>query len=345
MHTFYYPGHTRHDPEQLHNPETPSQNRYFSEVARRGNAIHDALEAADLGPITEPGDFSMEPIGEIHEFGLLNLLQNAYERMSNEESAQLAIPNTFPRNQPLTHKPRSIWGQLGYYAFDRASPLFEDTWEAAYWAVQTAISAAALINVKGSDVAYALCRPPGHHAGPNFYGGFCYLNNAAAAASWLVQQGQRVAILDLDYHHGNGTQAIFYGRSDVLFCSIHADPFHAYPHFWGFADENGSGAGIGYNFNYPLPRSTDETAYLHTLDEALARIHQYVPDILLISLGVDIVEDDPAGHFQLSTNSLSRIGSAIAAHKLPTVVVQEGGYLLPALGERVVAFLTELVGK
>ncbi len=343
MHTFYYSGHTRHDPQQLHQPETLPQNRFFSEVAQRGGLIHHALQTSDLGPITEPGNFSIEPIGEIHEYGLLNLLQNAYERMSNEEPAQVALPNAFPRNKTISHKPRSIWGQLGYYAFDTASPILEATWDVAYWTAQVAISAAALINVRSSGVVYALCRPPGHHAGPNFYGGFCYLNNAAIAANWLVKQGQRVAILDLDYHHGNGTQAVFYGRSDILFCSIHADPFYEYPYFWGFADETGSGSGEGYNFNYPLPRSADEATYRHTLDEALKRIHQYVPDTLLISLGVNIVEGDPVGHFQLPQNALNRIGKAIAALHLPTIVVQEGGYLLPSLGECVVAFLTGLI--
>ncbi|MCP4426999.1 MAG: histone deacetylase family protein [Chloroflexi bacterium] len=344
MHIFYYPDHIQHDPACLHKPETPWQNRFYSEVAQRGERIYEALKESDIGPITGPGDFSLDPISEIHEHSLLNLLQNAHERMVNEEEGQLALPNTFSKGS-ANRKPHSVWGQLGYYAFDTASPIFEHTWDSAYWGVQAAISAAALVHAKGSNTAYALCRPPGHHAGPDFYGGFCYLNNAAAAAHWLALQGQRVAILDLDYHHGNGTQAIFYGRSDVLFCSIHADPLYAYPYFWGYADEYGDGSGEGYNFNFPLPRNADETIYLDALVTALARIRQYVPDVLLISFGADIVEGDPMGSFQLPTSALTRIGSVIAKHKLPTAVIQEGGYQLSTLGENVVTFLNGLLGK
>ncbi|MEJ2746353.1 MAG: histone deacetylase family protein [Anaerolineae bacterium] len=221
----------------------------------------------------------------------------------------------------------------------------EHTWDAAYWAVQTAVSAAALVYAQGSQVAYALCRPPGHHAGPNFYGGGSYLNNTAVAAQWLVQQGQRVAILDLDFHHGNGTQAIFYGRSDALYCSIHADPLFKYPYFWGYADEYGEGPGKGYNYNFPLPRSTDETAYLATLKEALNRVRFYVPDILIVSLGVDIIQGDPLGSFQLETEILHRIGQAVATTQLPLVVVQEGGYALDTLGQNIVTFFNGLLGR
>lgn len=326
----------------MHRPDTPHQNHFYGEVARRGQVIYDALRAANLGPITSAGDFSIDSIGEIHEYGLLNLLQNAHERMSNEEEAQLALPRTFSKFA-VRHKPQSVWGQLGYYAFDSASPIFEHTWEAAYWAVQTAISAAALVHAQGSRVAYALCRPPGHHAGPNFYGGGGYLNNAAVAAQWLVQQGQRVAILDIGYHHGNGTQAIFYGRSDVLFCSIHVDPLHEYPYYWGYADEYGDGAGRGYNYNFPLSRSVDRNVYLATLEAVLDRIRFYVPDILVVSLGTDIIKDGPSGGFQIETETIHNIGKAIATLHLPLVVVQEGGYNLDTLGQHVVTFFNGLM--
>lgn len=342
MHTFYYPNHQKHDPAHLHRPDTPHQNRIYGEIARRGQVIFDALQTASLGPITSAGDFSIDSIGEIHEYGLLNLLQNAYERMTNEEESQLARPYTFSKF-PVRHKPQSIWGQLGYYAFDNASPIFEDTWDAAYWAAQVAISAAALVHAQGSQIAYALCRPPGHHAGPNFYGGGCYLNNTAVAAQWLVQQGQRVAVLDIDYHHGNGTQAIFYGRSDVLYCSIHADPLYEYPYYWGYADEYGEGAGKGHNYNFPLPRSTNEAAYLTTLEKALNRIRFYVPDILVVSLGTDLIKDETSGGFQIEAETLHHIGKAIATLHLPLVVVQEGGCNLDTLGHQVVTFFTGLL--
>ncbi|MCB9418261.1 MAG: histone deacetylase family protein [Ardenticatenaceae bacterium] len=344
MHTFYYPGHIQHDPAQMHRSDTLFQNRFYGEVPQRGQLIFNALQAAKLGPITSAGDFSIDTIGEIHEYGLLNLLQNAHERMANEAESQLALPNTFSKFA-LRHKPQSVWGQLGCYAFDTASPIFEHTWETAYWAVQTAVSAAALVHAQGSKVAYALCRPPGHHAGPNFYGGGCYLNNTAVAAQWLVQQGQRVAILDLDYHHGNGTQMIFYGRSDALYCSIHADPLHEYPYYWGYADEYGEGSGKGYNYNFPLPRSSTEIVYLAALEEALNRIRFYVPDILIVSLGVDIIQGDPIGGFQIEAGILRQIGKAIAALRLPSVVVQEGGFNLENLGQLVVTFFNGLLGK
>ena len=344
MHTFYYSDHQKHDPEQFYQPDTPHQNRFFGDVVRRGQVIFDALQTASLGPITSAGNFSIDSIGEIHEYGLLNLLQNAYERMANEEEAQLARPYTFSKF-PVRHKPQSIWGQLGYYAFDNASPILEHTWDVAYWAAQVAISAAALVYAQGSQVAYALCRPPGHHAGPNFFGGGCYLNNTAVAAQWLVQQGQRVAVLDIDYHHGNGTQAMFYGRSDVLYCSIHADPLHEYPYYWGYADEYGENAGKGYNFNFPLPNSTNQTAYLTTLEMALNRIRFYVPDILIVSLGTDIIKDDILGGFQIETETLRLIGKEIATLRLPLVVVQEGGHNLDTLGQQVVTFFTGLLTK
>lgn len=344
MHTFYFPDHAKHDPAQLHQPDRQHHNQLYGEIAQRGQRIYEALQTANLGPITKAGDFSIDSIGEIHEYGLLNLLQNAHERMDNEEKSQLALPNVFSK-VPVRRKPQSIWGQLGQYAFDTASPIFEHTWYAAYWSAQVAISAAALVHAKGSSIAYALCRPPGHHAGPNFFGGHCYLNNAAVAAQWLVQQGQRVAVLDLDYHHGNGTQAIYYGRSDVLFCSIHADPLYEYPYYWGFADEFGEGSGKGYNYNFPLPRHADSAVYMAALEEAIHRIRFYVPDILIVSLGTNIVAGDPLGSFQIRTNTLTHVGQAIAALRLPVVVVQEGGYNLDTLGENVTTFFKGLLDK
>jgi acetoin utilization deacetylase AcuC-like enzyme len=344
MHTFYYPDHTRHDPGQLHKPDTPQKNAYYSEVAQRGIVIYEAIKAADLGPITFPGDFGIEPVNEVHQHGMLTLLQNAYQQ-TMREGIEPAIPNTFRLGRLPDHKPRSIWGQLGYYCFDTSSPIFEHTWEVAYWNAQTAISAAALVFAGGEKSAYALCRPPGHHAATDLFGGFCYLNNAAVAANWLAQQGQRVAILDIDYHHGNGTQAIFYGRSDVLFCSIHADPLVEYPYYWGYADEFGAGAGENYNFNFPLPLGTSEPAYLQAIDEALNKIRAYVPDILLVSLGVDTAEGDPVGGFRLGGDTFSRLGAKIHDLHLPAVVVQEGGYSLPSLSKHVVSFLKGVLGQ
>lgn len=345
MHTFYYPDHTRHDPSQLHQPDTPEKNAYYSEVAQRAVLIHDAIKASKLGPVISPGDFGIEPIGEIHEYGMLNLLQNAYRLVADEMSSPALIPDTFSVRDKPSHVPRSVWGLLGYYCFDTSCPIFARTWDVAYWAAQTAISAAALILAGTERVAYALCRPPGHHAASNLFGGFCYLNNAAIAANWLVQQGQRVAILDIDYHHGNGTQAIFYHRSDVLFCSIHADPFNEYPYYWGYADEYGQDAGRNYNFNFPLPQGTQESEYLHALDKALDKVRLFVPDVVVVSLGVDTAEGDAVGGFRLTTESFNRIGFELSRLNLPLVIIQEGGYLLSSLGDNVVAFLKGTTGR
>lgn len=345
MHIFYYPDHIRHDPGQLHRPEATYNNKYYSEIAQRAVVLHQALKTAELGDISTPADFGMEPIGDIHEYGLISVLQTTYHRAKREEGSDPAIPETFHVGRPSQRKPRSIWGLLGYYCFDTSAPIFEHTWDAAYWSAQTALSAAAFISGGGEKVTYALCRPPGHHAATDLFGGFCYLNNAAIAANWLVQQGHRVAILDVDYHHGNGTQAIFYGRSDVLFCSIHADPLYEYPYYWGFADEFGSGAGVNYNFNFPLPKGTEEELYLQTLEETLVKIRQYVPDVLLVSLGLDTAENDPVGGFKLRRDSFYKMGNKLGEMNLATLVVQEGGYSLAQLGENAVSFFHGLLGK
>lgn len=337
MHSFYYPNHQQHDPANL----TATATSWLqTETAARGDAIHDAITAANLGPITAPGDFGSEPIGEIHDHGLLTTLQTAYSRMQQEDGRSPALPTTFLVGPRPERKPRAIDGLLGYYCTDANTPIFEHTWQTAYWAAQAALSAAALVAAGSEQLTYALTRPPGHHAGANFFGGFCYLNNAAIAAHWLVQQGNRVAILDLDYHHGNGTQEIFYGRSDVLFSSLHADPLMTYPYYWGYADEYGTGHGATFTYNYPLPRTTTMSRYQDTLHTALEKIQLFVPDVLVVSLGVDTHRDDPLGTFELDTPDFHTIGTAVAQTSIPLVVVQEGGYHLPTLGESVVAFLT-----
>jgi acetoin utilization deacetylase AcuC-like enzyme len=343
MHTFYYASHHRHAPLAPPEVNAPATSPRLYDAAERGEIIRSAIEGAGMGKITAPGDFGSEPIEVVHDYGMVNLLQDGYDRIRTETAQTTALPDTFCNGFRPNHKSRSVMGLLGYYCYDRASPIMEHTWDAVYWGVQTAVSAAALVAAGGDRLAYALCRPPGHHAGPNSYGGCCYLNNAAIAANWLVQQGHRVAILDIDYHHGNGTQAVFYGRSDVLVCSIHADPFYEYPYYWGFADEFGVGSGLHYNFNFPLPRNTQEDAYLNTLDAALIKIRLYVPDVLVVSFGSNIVEGDPAGSFHLTTDSLRRIGGRLGKVGLPLVVAQEGGYQLETLGQQVVAFFTGLL--
>ncbi|MBX3055987.1 MAG: histone deacetylase family protein [Anaerolineae bacterium] len=338
---YYHPNHLAHDQARLHQPDDPHSVVYYSEVAQRGPLIHDAIVAAGLGVIQPPQDFGLAPIVEVHRHEMVAFLQTAHERFVAETGRDVALPETFSIGGRPRRKPVSVWGLLGYYCFDIGSPVFAGTWEAAYGSAQTAVAAAAAI-ASGERLVYALCRPPGHHAAADMFGGFCYLNNAAIASQWLVEKGQRIAILDLDYHHGNGTQEIFYGRADVLTCSIHADPLHEYPFYWGFADEYGIGAGENYNFNFPLPLGTQEAAYLVALDIALRRIRAFVPDCLVVSFGADTLENDPVGGFKLSVESYGRIAAQIAALDLPTLVIQEGGYLLPQLGSCVLSFLQGL---
>ena len=347
MLTYYTPLHTLHDPGVLPQPEGGSHN-YYSEVAARGLILRDAVQAAGFGPILPPDDFGTAPLEAVHTPALLALLQTAYERMVHEvhggaHQPRVVLPETFAVRRRAGAVPRSIWAHLGFHCYDTSSPIFARTWDAVYAAAQVALSAAQAV-ARGERVAYALCRPPGHHAGPDMFGGFCYVNNAAVAAQWLLGRGARVALLDVDYHHGNGTQDIFYARPDVLNVSIHADPHVEYPYFWGLAEESGAHGGAGANLNLPLARGTDEGAYLAALDDALAAVRNFGADALVLSLGLDTYKDDPVGGFLLETASYTRIGARLARLGLPTVVVQEGGYYLPALGQNVVAFFTGLIG-
>ena len=249
----------------------------------------------------------------------------------------------------------------GYYSFDMCAPIVAGTYQAARAAADVALTAADLL-LGGERVVYALCRPPGHHAGSDLYGGYCYLNNAAIAAEYLLSTtdhrppttdpvsssvvGRRssVAILDIDYHHGNGTQQIFYARSDVLFVSIHADPAREYPFFAGYADERGGGEGAGLNLNIPLEPGVADARYLGALEQALAAIDAFGPRHLVLSAGFDTFGGDPLGDFALTAAAYPAIGRRIAALGLPTLVVQEGGYAVAALGENVVGLLRGLLG-
>jgi acetoin utilization deacetylase AcuC-like enzyme len=234
---------------------------------------------------------------------------------------------------------KRIDARLGRYSYDAATPIAAGTWEAAFWGAQTALAAANAV-LSGEQAAFALCRPPGHHCGADYLGGYCYLNNAAIAAERARAAGRRVAILDIDYHHGNGTQDIFYARGDVLFVSIHADPATDYPFFWGHADEIGEGDGEGANLNLPLPHGTELSAYRLALATALERIDAWGADLLICSYGADTFIDDPISHFALETRDYALLAGDVAALKLPTAIVMEGGYAVDALGANVATFLS-----
>jgi acetoin utilization deacetylase AcuC-like enzyme len=288
--------------------------------------------------VQAPVDAGLGPIAAIHSAEYLTFLQNIYARWRRIEGAgEEVIPNIHPANRGDSY-PKSAIGQAGYHQGDTACPIASGTWEAAYWSAQSAVSAADVV-LGGERAAYALSRPPGHHAFGDLAGGFCFLNNSAIAAERFLANGLRPAILDVDVHHGNGTQGIFYGRRDVLTVSIHADPARFYPFFWGHAHERGEGAGLGYNLNLPLARGTDDAGFLATLDAALAQIRSFGADVVVVALGLDAYEGDPFKGLAVTTPGFARIGAAIAGLGLPTLFVQEGGYICDALGDNLTSVL------
>jgi acetoin utilization deacetylase AcuC-like enzyme len=335
------------DKHKLHNTDQVifEGNPFITdEVPQRMDTILEALTTADWGNIIQPTDHGPDPILAVHNSDYVAFLQTVYEQ--NKSYYQQAEPVfTWAFATRYTgRKPKNFLGQLGYYAFGWGTPILEGTWEAAYWSVQCVLTAADLV-LDGEPSAYALCRPPGHHAASDLYGGFCYLNNVATAARYLQSRksGSRVAILDIDFHHGNGTQSIFYQDPTVLYCSLHADPEFEYPYYWGFANEQGEGPGEGFNHNWPLPLGTDDKLYLDTLKKALLTIHTLSPDALVLSVGFDIVEGDTVGGFNITQEGINQISSHIAQLDLPTVIIQEGGYNLKRLGQDAVAFLSHFI--
>lgn len=327
---------------RLHNThEVLCDGRPFvtEEVPARADVILKAVEAAELGSIVPPVDHGADPILAVHDAGFVEFIRTAYAESAAtfKEAGPVFTWSFATRHQG--RKPAGFLALKGYYSFSWGTPILEGTWEAAYWSAQCALTAADAVH-GGEPLAYALCRPPGHHAGRDLYGGFCYLNNAAIVARHL---GARVAVLDIDYHHGNGTQTIFYSDPSVLYCSIHAHPDLDYPYYWGYADERGEGEGLGANRNFPLSLGTGDEAYLATLRQALQVVREFRPRFLVVSAGFDTVAGDPVGSLGLTTDGLAQVGEAIAGLSLPTVVLQEGGYLIERLGENAVAFLGHLL--
>jgi acetoin utilization deacetylase AcuC-like enzyme len=326
------------DPRQLaHAPALELHNGGFVPYAETPARAEGVLAA--LGPVTAAVDHGEAPLRAVHDEAYLAFLWSAHMDWRAAGRAGDAAGYAWPvvRRRPLALD--RIDARLGAYSFDASSPIAAGTWESAYWSAQTALTALDAV-LTGDRAAFALCRPPGHHAGPDYLGGYCHLNNAAIAAEAATEAGRRVAILDVDYHHGNGTQDIFYARGDVLFVSLHADPRMDYPYYWGHADETGEGDGEGANLNLPLPRGTDIAAYLPALERALARIAAFGADLLVISYGADTYAGDPISHFRLETEDYAVMAGRIAALQLPSLVVMEGGYAVDALGANVGTFLS-----
>jgi len=310
------------------------------ECAERAQFVLDRVAAVGLGEIEAPRSFGMAPIRRVHDAGYLEFLEHAWDEWSAAGYRGEAIPTCWPARRMVQKLPTQIDGKLGYYAASSETSICAGTWPAALGAVDVALTAAARLTA-GDNAAFALCRPPGHHAAIDMYCGYCFLNNAAIAAQWLRDQGaSRVAVLDVDFHHGNGTQDIFYDRDDVLFVSLHGDPAEAFPHFLGYADETGSGAGRGFNVNFPLPRGAGFDVWGTALADGIQRIAAYAPQYLVVSLGVDTFERDPISFFKLSSGDFSRYGQMIGALGIPTLFVLEGGYAVAEIGVNAVNVLT-----
>lgn len=311
----------------------------YLENADRMDRILDAMRQTGWAEIAEPKDFGLDPIHAVHDKDYVEFLASAWTDWlaTPAEDKAVLLPATFAlRRQP--QKPTGLLGRAGYYIMDLSACIVEGTYPAALASANCTLSAAQAVAI-GERAAFALCRPPGHHAGRDYAGGYCFLNNAAIAAHSLSTRG-RVALLDVDYHCGNGTQDIFYERADVLTISIHADPDFEYPHFAGYAAETGSGAGNGFHRNFPLAKGTGDARYLAVLEEALGLVRDFAPEHLVVSAGMDIYAHDPLGTIRISTEGIREIGKRIAALKLPSVIVMEGGYNNDMLGRNIVEFLS-----
>ena len=305
----------------------------------RAQYVLDRVRSTNLGPISAPDDFGMKPILAIHEDHFVEFLQTAPARWKEAGFEGEAIPTTWVARRMSNVRPNFIEGQLGYYALAGETSLTEGTWEAAYASAQVALTGAERIRA-GAGSVFSLCRPPGHHATADMYGGYCFLNNAAICAQYFLNNdAKRVAILDVDFHHGNGTQDIFYDRSDVLFVSLHGDPHETFPYHLGHADETGVDAGAGFNMNMPLPPETPFDVWRAAMMKGLARIAEYAPDVLIVSLGVDTFETDPISFFKLKSDDFSTMGRDIAKASLPTHFIMEGGYDVDEIGVNAVNVL------
>lgn len=339
MISFFTPLHAGHAPafeyfrgERVPCFESPARASFVrEELAARSHELREP--SADAAPL----------LARVHSPRYLAFLESAWGEWLARDAANARLqpfPSVWPvRTLRSDVEPRDFVARLGLYSMDNGTPLAAGTWSAVKAAADAAASAAAFV-ASGARSAFSATRPPGHHAGRDFMGGYCFLNNAAVAAEALRDRGcARVAILDVDYHHGNGTQSLFYGRSDVLFASLHADPLFEYPFYLGHADERGVGEGEGFNLNLPLPAGTGAAGWFAALETACARIGAHGSEALVVSLGLDTFAGDPLTTFALAGDDFLRLGERIARLALPTVLVLEGGYATRQLGVNAVNVL------
>lgn len=308
------------------------------EQPQRAVMIRDRL-LADGHELTTPGDHGIEPIEAVHDPGYVAFYQTAWtEWAALIQDAPAAVPNYFPA-RGTSRVPTGIVGKLGYYATGTSCPVTPGTWEAIYWSAQTAIEGAEVI-IQGEPVVYSLCRPPGHHAYHDASNGFCFFNNSAIAANHLRQIFGKVAIVDIDTHAGQGTQDIFYDRADIFTVSIHRDPAAYVPFFAGYADEAGEAEGLGYHMNLCLDLEADDGVILNEMTTMIGSLGVFGAEALVIALGVDMAGDDPLSEVAFSGDGFEEAARMLLGLGLPTLIVQEGGYLGPSLAENVARFIT-----
>lgn len=353
MKVVYTPRHRAHD---------VSRETYLGlpipahEVVERAEVIRDSLVGTGGFEVVGPTDHGEAPILAVHDGGLVHFLEEAWGEVERQAiERDFLVADTYPSRAMFEglgsaalgrlREPEAIGGRAGWWGLDTSNPIVAGSYDAARAAVDVALTAADLV-LGGEPLAYGLCRPPGHHAARSMAAGYCFLNNAAIAADALATAtGEPVAILDLDYHHGNGTQQIFWRRDDVLYASLHGDPARAYPFFLGYGDEKGEGPGEGANLNLPLPIGTTDEQYLAVLDRALEAIAKTSGSIVVVSLGFDTYREDPLGDLALTTDGYFEIGRRAGSLGRGLVVLQEGGYHLPTLGQNALAWLTGAAGS
>ena len=325
------------DLQSKHAPALELQNGALVPHAE-SQARVDAIKAS-VSDLNDPTDFGLDPILSVHDAAYIDFLKRAHSDWVGAGRPGDAFPYVFPIRGRRSLKLERIDAELGQYAYDCGTPVAVGTWETVYWSAQSALSALSHV-LGGAQHAFAFSRPPGHHAGRDYMGGYSYLNHTAICAEEALKGGAaRVAVLDVDYHHGNGTQDIFFDRDEVLTVSLHADPSTDYPFYWGHADEIGTGQGAGRNINLPMPRGTTWSDYALVLERALEQVQTFKPDLLIVPFGADTYAHDPISFFGIETSEYTNMSEMIAALNLPTLICMEGGYAVEALGANVAAFL------
>ncbi len=352
MDAIYSPDHLAHNPTE----QVEFGHRWpMNECPQRAENIKAALLADQAFTMHSPIEYGLDPIVAVHDAALVRYLADAWAEYigalaTTPAPITDAVADTYRHpamneGMPPFREPQGAIGRLGYWCFDTTTPLMQGTYQAARSAVDVALTATDRVMDSTAMAAYGLCRPPGHHAPVAGFGGYCYFNNAAISAQHALNSGAaRVTILDVDYHHGNGTQQIFWARGDVQYVSLHGDPSRAYPYFCGYEDEIGEGHGRNSNLNLTLPPRCNNDEYASRLRVGIDAIAAFAPEIVIVSLGVDTYTNDPLGDLDLSTESYRQQGLMVRELGLPTVVLQEGGYDVEAIGINVVTWLMALAG-